>query len=243
VPLLGIQVVKNIILTFSVLDVFTQNRKYGLDFQKVWEHSFATAAASRLLARHAGYNDPEEALVAGLLHDIGMLVIIKHEIDEYQEVLTKHEETGRPLADIEQEIMGITHAEIGALLAEKWKLPEILIAPIRYHHGEVPEDVNHQSRLLANVVHVADAMCRVFTLPVTREQILSFKEVAQSRLHVSDEALVDVLSNVSREMELAAESFMVTPPRTYVEILEQAHLELGRLNLSYLMDTQSARKH
>jgi len=241
VPLLGVQVVKNIVLTFSVLDIFIESKTPGFDFQKLWEHSFATAAASRLIARHTRYEDPEEALVAGLLHDIGVLVFARHAFDDYREVLHEREKTGRPLSDLEQEIMGITHAEVGALLATKWKLPEVLVVPIRHHHDDVlPEEMHRQAKLLTNIVHVADMMCQVFVLPVSREQILSFKEKTQSRLDLSDEVLVDILSNVTREMELAAESFMVHPPRSYVEILEQAHLELGRLNLSYLMEKQPA---
>ena len=98
--------------------------------------------------------------------------------------------------------------------------------------------MQRQAKLLTNIVHVADTMCRIFTLPVSHEQILSFKSEAQSRLAISDEALLDTLKAVSQEIEAAAETFMVTPPKSYVEILEQAHLELGRLNLAYLMDKQ-----
>ncbi|HUW56957.1 MAG TPA: HDOD domain-containing protein [Planctomycetota bacterium] len=239
VPLLGIQVVKNIVLTFSVLDIFPHGEKDGFRFQKLWEHSFAVAVACRLLARETRYEDPEEALVAGLLHDIGVLIFTKHGLDEYQQVLKIHEETDRPLADIEQETMGITHAEVGALLAEKWKLPEVLIVPMRYHHDEVlPDEMPRQSTLLTNIVHVADVMCQIFSVSASREGILTFKELAQSRLDLSDEVLVDILKAISREMEIAAESFMVIPPRSYIEVLEQAHLELGRLNLSYLLERQ-----
>jgi putative nucleotidyltransferase with HDIG domain len=239
VPLLGIQVVKNIVLTFSVLDIFSENKTPGFDFQKLWEHSFATAAASRLIARHVRYEDGEEALVAGLLHDIGILVFARHAFEDYREVLSARETTQRPLVEIEQEILGITHAETGALLAEKWKLPDVLVVPIRYHHHEtLPEDMHRQAKLLTNIVHVADVMCRVFQPPVSEEQILLFREQAQSRLGLSDEVLADILKGVMHEMELVAESFMVRPPRSYVEILEQAHLELGRLNLSYLMQKQ-----
>lgn len=240
VPLLGIQVVKNIVLTFSVLDIFPEEKRDGFDFQKLWEHSFATAVASRLIAKHVEYGDCEEALVAGLLHDIGLLIFTKHGLEEYKQVLCKCEESGRPVTDIEVEIMGITHAETGALLAEKWKLPEILVVPIRYHHHEIlPEEMHRQSRLLTNIVSIADVMCQVFSLPVSNEQIVSFKEHAQSRLHLADEVLVEILAGVTKELELAAESFMVSTPKSYVEILESAHLELGRLNLAYLLERQS----
>jgi putative nucleotidyltransferase with HDIG domain len=240
VPLLGIQVVKNIVLTFSVLDIFPHDRKDGYDFQKLWEHSFATGVAARLLARHVRYEDPEEGLVAGLLHDIGVLVFAKHEVEEYKEVLAEQERTRDPVSDLEQRHVGITHAELGALLAEKWKLPDVLVVPIRYHHHEIlPEEMHRQAALLTHIIQVADAMCQVFSLPVDSEQILTFKEFAQERLDLPDEVLVDILQGVTDELEGAAEAFMVAPPRSYIEILEQAHIELGRLNLAYLMQKQA----
>jgi two-component system, cell cycle response regulator len=237
VPLLGVQVVKNIVLTFSVLDVFDQGRKDGGDIQKLWEHSFATAAASRLIARRMDYPDAEEALVAGLLHDIGVLVLVKHDIEDWRDAVREAQEKGEPLADAEQRRLGITHAEIGALLAEKWNLPEILVVPVRYHHDDaLPAELSRQARRLTDIVHVADLMCRAFTLPISHEQILAFRAEARERLHLDDDILVDILKGVTSEMEAAAETFMVAPPKSYIEILEQAHLELGRLNLSYLMD-------
>lgn len=240
VPLLGIQVVKNIVLTFSVLDIFPHGKRAGFDFQKVWEHAFATAVASRLLAKQVGYEDPEEALVAGLLHDIGVLIFAKHSIEDYKEVLDEQEKTGRDIIEVEQSILGISHPEVGAMLGEKWSLPDIINIPVRYHHeAELPENIPNQAKLLTSIIHVADRMCGAFSLPVSRDQILAFRDEAQKRLDISDAALVDVLRGITTEMERAAESFMVSPPQTYVEILEQAHLELGRLNLAYLMEGQT----
>jgi putative nucleotidyltransferase with HDIG domain len=240
VPLLGIQVVKNIVLTFSVLDIFPRSKEDGFDFQKLWEHSFATASAAKLLAKETGYEDPEEALVAGLLHDIGVLILAKHGLKEYMDVRKRHDETGKPVIELEREILGITHPELGALLAEKWKLPDILIIPVRYHHHEIlPREMHSQARLLTNIIHVADVMCEVFSVSASREQILKFRTVAQERLALPDKTLVGLLAGVTREIEQVAQMFMVAAPRSYIEILEEAHLELGRLNLAYLMEKQA----
>ncbi len=243
VPLLGVQVVKNIVLTFSVLDVFSQNRKEGVNFQKLWEHSFSTAVASRLLAGATNYPDTEEALVAGLLHDIGTLVLAKSEPVEWREALEESQKTGEPLADVEARRFGITHAELGALLAEKWQLPEILVAPIRYHHHpKLPDTVSRHAKHLTDIVYVADLMCRVFSIPVSHEQILEFRTEARNRFHLDDDTLINILKAVTAELESTAESFMVSAPRSYIEILEQAHIELGRLNLTYLIANDLTKK-
>ena len=243
VPLLGVQVVKNIVLTFSVRDVFSQSRKQGAEFQKLWEHSFSTAVASRLLAGAANYPDLEGALVAGLLHDIGVLVFMKNDPEEWREALAESQQGGASLCDVEARRFGITHAELGALLAEKWLLPEILVTPIRHHHDGTPSEMlSRRARQLTDVVYVADLMCRVFSVPVSHEQILEFRSEARNRFHLDDDTLLNILKAVTLELESTAESFMVAPPRSYIEILEQAHLELGRLNLTYLIANDLSKK-
>lgn len=244
VPILGIKVIKNIVLTFSVMDIFAQGKGRGVDFKKLWEHSFMTAAASRRLAMRADYGDPEEALVAGLLHDIGMLLFVKYGQEEYAQVEELMKMSERPLVAVEQELMGVDHAELGALLAEKWQLPEILVAPIRYHHNpEAMEQGGRQVRKLVEIVHQADRLCRLFTLPVKEEVILEYASDLSKGLGLDQNQLVAVMNEVTQEVEETAQRFMVKmePPKSYLEILEEAHLELGRLNLSQLMATETSK--
>lgn len=244
VPILGIKVIKNIVLTFSVMDIFAQGKGRGVDFKKLWEHSFTTAAATRRLAMRGGYGDPEEALVAGLLHDIGMLLFVKHGQEDYAQVEEMAKMSGRSLVSVEQEVMGIDHAELGALLAEKWQLPEVLVAPIRYHHNpEAMEQGGRQVRRLVEMVHQADRLCRLFTLPAQEEGILKYANELSGSLGLTQGELVTVINEVAQEVEETAQRFMVKmePPKSYLEILEEAHLELGRLNLSQLMSAKSSK--
>jgi len=244
VPILGIKVIKNIVLTFSVMDIFAQGKGKGVDFKKLWEHSFTTAVASRALAKRADYGDPEEALVAGLLHDVGILLFVKHGQEEYGQVNDLVRMSGRPLLSVEQEVMGIDHAELGALLAEKWQLPEILVAPIRYHHNpETLEQGGRQLRRLVQLVHLADRMSHLFTEPVDEAKLLGYAQVLHEGLGIQREELPSVMNEISADVEQTAKDFMVKvdTPKSYLEILEEAHLELGRMNLSQLMATDSRK--
>ena len=238
VPILGVKVVKNIVLTFSVMDIFTREKDRGVDFKELWEHSFATGVASRLLASRIGYHDPEEALVAGLLHDIGILLFVKYGLDEYAQIDDLQRMSGRPVLSVEQEVMGIDHAELGALLAEKWQLPEILILPIRHHHNpEAMEQGGKQLRNLVQAVHQADRLCSLFMVPAEQGQVLDFAGQLSESLGLAQDELTSIIDEIAVEVEETAESFMVNvaSPRTYVAILEEAHMELGRMNLSGLM--------
>lgn len=244
VPILGIKVVKNIVLTFSVMDIFTREKGKGINFKNLWEHSFATGVASKLLASRVGYHDPEEALVAGLLHDIGILLFVKYGLDEYAQIDDLQKVSGKPVLSVEQEVMGIDHAELGALLAEKWQIPEILILPIRHHHNpDAMEQGGKQLRNLVQTVHQADRLCSLFMVPAEQEQVLEFAGQLSENLGLTQDELRTVINEIAVEVEKTAESFMinVASPKSYVEILEEAHMELGRMNLSGLMATNSLR--
>ena len=243
VPLLGIQVVKNIVLTFSVMDIFAHENAKGVDFKKLWEHAFTTAVASRILAERVGYPDREEALVAGLLHDIGILLFVKNDLTTYAEAVKVHKETGRALTDVEEELMGITHAELGALLAEKWHLPEVIVLPIRHHHSPGLMEGGGQVRKLTQAVYEADRLCDLFLVPQEQEAIVAYQNELYRSLGIKERDLLLVMTEITREVEETSKTFMVEveSPRSYVELLEQAHLELGRMNLSYLM-SQEANK-
>lgn len=105
-----------------------------------WQHSLATASAARVLAKLKGWRDPEEAFLAGLLHDSGRLVMDKFLPNEFDQILSIALERAIPLLDAEREVLGYTHVEVGELLGAEWNLPESIREAIRRHHDEVSYD-------------------------------------------------------------------------------------------------------
>lgn len=105
-----------------------------------WQHSLATASAARVLAKLKGWRDPEEAFLAGLLHDSGRLVMDKFLPNEFDQILSIALERAIPLLDAEREVLGYTHVEVGELLGAEWNLPESIREAIRCHHDEVSYD-------------------------------------------------------------------------------------------------------
>ncbi|MEW6072936.1 MAG: HDOD domain-containing protein [Planctomycetota bacterium] len=99
----------------------------------LWEESVANGVAARLLARHAGHPDPEVAYTVGLLQNLGLIVLDRFLARERDEILG-HVDTGMGMLQAERLHLGLSHAQIGARLARRWKFPSVLIDAILHHH-------------------------------------------------------------------------------------------------------------
>ncbi len=107
---------------------------YGLEPGVLWKHAVAVALASSGLAQRIKSPNVSLAFTAGLLHDVGKVVLNTFVADEFAEIVRRVTEDHVAFVDAEQQVLGVSHAEIGALVAEKWNLPEGLVRCIRFHH-------------------------------------------------------------------------------------------------------------
>ncbi len=139
VSLLGFRTVQSLALSVSVYDLLNDDSTNSIPLEKFWKHSLEVAILSRMLAKKGGYPVAEEAMVAGLLHDAGILVLHRVIPDEYCKVLEKPL-NGKMLADYESELLGCTHADIIGFLAQKWNLPDIITHAAANHHKPVKID-------------------------------------------------------------------------------------------------------
>lgn len=133
---LGLNTLKNVALGLAAIGTIPKKSVAGLDMGAFWLHSLAVAAASRMLGERLGAT-PDEAgdyFAAGLLHDIGKVVFALYLSEEFQTAMELATDPGKSLLEAETEVIGMTHADIGALLAEKWNLPRELKDAIAHHH-------------------------------------------------------------------------------------------------------------
>lgn len=144
--ILGLKVIKNLVVQATVLQTFESDKQCGnFDANWLWDHSFKTAVACRLLAEHSEIAEDfnkEDAYTCGLIHDIGKLILIEAQTDRFQEALSLSETAKVPLAKAEGEVFGFNHAHVGGLLANRWKLAPNVQAAVMYHHSPAtnPED-------------------------------------------------------------------------------------------------------
>lgn len=149
--LLGFGVVKGLILTSSVFDLMKAKAE-GL-----WMHSMGVATVSSIIAATLEMKDAEEVSLAGLLHDLGKVVLRAHMAEDMEAIGRLVEQEGMNTREAEFEVLGFTHAEVGLWLAESWKLPEDLAEPIQFHHepGRAKD-----APLVTSIVHLADILVR-----------------------------------------------------------------------------------
>jgi len=133
----------------------------GVDPIIFWEHSLGCALVSRHLARKLGLPEAEKSYLAGLLHDFGIIANVVTMPKEFAEAMALARTREIPLHEAELEVLGITHAESGGILAERWKLAPELRAVILYHHH--PEEADSHRGLVA-LVNIADLLCRMRNL-------------------------------------------------------------------------------
>lgn len=154
VTMLGLTQVRNLALTVSIGDRFGRDTPVGrLDPVRLWDHSVCVATVCRLIAQRGRYCNPDEAYLAGLLHDIGLLIINQHLEKLVPRVLVRTK-TGVPLPVAEREVMAFDHAQIGAYVAWRSNLPEPLVTAIDYHHD--PLNCPEEGRELTRVVSVGN---------------------------------------------------------------------------------------
>jgi len=150
---LGVLRIREIALSCSLLKLMPGGSATGL---AVWQHSLAAALVSRRLARTVSYADPDRAYLAGLLHDIG-IVVLMHVGVGYAHVLQAAADTGIGLETAERKLCGATHTFVGQILATHWKL-NAEVEEVIYRHHE-PERARIHGDLVS-IIHVADVICR-----------------------------------------------------------------------------------
>lgn len=159
IVLLGLSAVKNIAISASISRLFSAERiSENFTARDVWKHSVAVAVATREFCCILGRKPfAEEAFLAGLIHDLGLLVERQAFPDQLAQIVQLATRTGRPFCEIETEILGVDHQALGAALAAKWKFPKGLQTVLGYHHKVL--NLHEDHRVLPTLVYIADVMC------------------------------------------------------------------------------------
>jgi len=157
IALLGFKEIRNLAMTAYIAILFKKGHGHGpYTREGLWNHSIAVGSVAQLIAEVCGMVQPREAYLAGLLHDVGFILLDQYLHKPFCQVIDALEE-GKPVWQVEQEILGFDHAELGAFVTSHWNMPEHLATTIRYHHA--PREYDGPHREMVYVVALANSFC------------------------------------------------------------------------------------
>ncbi|MFZ5996139.1 MAG: HDOD domain-containing protein [Nitrospirota bacterium] len=156
--MIGFNSMRSLVAAASMKDL---HRRFGLFEQRHWEHSLGVSIAASLIAGETQMVPPEEAQIAGLIHDMGKIILNNSMPDSYSLIIERVYEEGMPALKAEEEMLGFNHCNVGGLVARKWKLPRNLEVVIEFHHSAdpFPAEVLGDYEPLCQIIKIADAMC------------------------------------------------------------------------------------
>lgn len=133
IMILGFYTIRSLVVATSTHAMFKRDNDSQLE-RDLWRHSLAVGLGARIVARRINSRNAEESFLAGLMHDIAILILLQRFPEEYSPVINEIQRSGMTLRDAEEEILGFTHTELGAIILDHWNLPKSLVEVTRYHH-------------------------------------------------------------------------------------------------------------
>lgn len=206
---LGLQRVRVVTLTSSLVDGFSSRRLAGFDNERFWRDALTTALAAKAWTPRARFPDPDEAFLAGLVQDLGVFGLAAALGKDYSALLAEANASGVEIATLEEERLGISHAEVSAGLLAAWSFPEPLVAAVR-RHVRGPEETppgNDVDRISA-ALFLAERVRRAFRAP-TPAVVGDLAAVARRLLAVEKEEVSTILGEVQRSLRETAATMLV----------------------------------
>ncbi len=238
---LGLNAVKNLALSFSLLRGFAPKRKGAFDYVQFSKDSLVGAVAAKSLTEKINRRHGENAFFLGLLQNIGMLIMVESMPDEYEKVIGEAGSIGRPLHEIEKNLLGINHMEVGEFVTHSWGLPTTFNVPIGFHH--CPErlacpldDIEQLTRIL----HLSSLYIDLFK---SSDLNAGYAEIEK---HIQAYKLTSVVDKSDFAEEVAEGVKSIFPifdlqidEKKHIEIIEAARSELADLSSELLNQVHS----
>ncbi len=207
IVMLGFNSIRSLVVTSAARNLYnTHSSRTGLKERLLWEHSIGSGFACRLLATRYAPDLTEEAFLAGLLHDIGKLVLNQKAPREFDEIVQIVYNQNRSFHVTEQEILGFHHAHVGALLIQKWKLTPLLEEVILLHHD--PGAINQDAMLLV-LLDLGNRLCHKMGIGFVDDAELDLVGCPANRiLGLSTEEFAEIAETLRNTLETEMEIFV-----------------------------------
>jgi len=205
ITVVGMLEVRDLILATTVIRYFRGMSEDRVSMESFWRHSIACGVAARTLAIYRREPNPERYYVAGLMHDLGRLILFMNNHADMARVFELYDEGGL-LVDAERSILGVDHAEVGAALLEKWQLPVTLVDIIRHHHN--PSNAVEKT-LDASIVHLSDILVHALEFGNSGERYVPpLDEDAWNQIGLPVSDLSSLLGRIKLQADDMARTFL-----------------------------------
>jgi putative nucleotidyltransferase with HDIG domain len=197
ITILGFDSVRTLIAAAALTDAFAGNKHAAFDFNGFWRHSIGTAVCAKLLARAAGLNQ-SIAFISGLLHDIGILVLVTRFPQQYSAAMNYRLTNDCYMIEAERAVLGPDHCIVGRTLAEHWKFPVLMQRAIANHHAPNVEDLGD----VPGLIHLADAITHALDFAGLEDDLVPvISENAWNSLELEPALLQTVFRETEAEFE------------------------------------------
>ena len=232
---IGMKITRMTVLGFSLEADIHRKIPESFKIDRFWQHALTTAISARIVAERIWPAKRDDAFAAGILQDLGMIALQCAAPDQYAKVLeNRRAHPTTHLEDIEQRVLGFTHARVGAELLRKWGIPEEVYGPIRFHHdpdsgtalGASPDTIR-----LARVLHLCSKISHLFYSRASGIMHITIAGEAKEQFNLTQETLDGILEQVTRNVRQTCDLFNLDPRQipSYEEIRHKAAQELTNL--------------
>ena len=205
ITLVGTQQVKDLALATSVVRMFDRLSPDLIDMASFWLHSLACGMCARLIAARRNEDNVERFFLAGLLHDIGSLVLYTRRAREVEQILTRAHERGLLLHQEERAVLGFDHAEVGGELLGAWRLPEPLQQAVARHHAPGAD----KGHIETAVVHVAEFVVSGLEIGSSGEDsVTPLSRAAWDAVGLKTEDLDGIVAALESQLREVASTFL-----------------------------------
>lgn len=224
---IGYRALAALALSTSVYDL-TGKWATTLDRVKFWRHSLEVAVASRKIAEAIGYQPAEEAFIAGLLHDLGLLVLESSFSEKFSRIW-KQFEAGEDIWTLEEEALGTNHARVGQFLLDQWNLPPTICRAVGMHHNEFVAGTTDADFRLGQILALANSFSRFCIMQHSTVHVRLFerREILAGNLNLSPENMQEIQNNLMTET-LEQARFLEIEVGSAEELLQEANQMLFR---------------
>lgn len=206
ITMIGLGEVRHLASATLVLDYFSGIPTDEVDMCTFWEHSLACGIAARIIAIQRRMAQSEQFFVAGLLHDLGRLVLFIRKPEEMAQVFETYHSSDTPLIKCESNLLGYDHTDVGHELLKLWKFPVNLIHAAKYHHFPLLSDFYP---IEASIVHVADAIVHSLELGHSGEaSIPPLRKGAWEQLDLSPVIVSNIVQDIDKQFHDTVKIFL-----------------------------------